>query len=208
MYFGCNAGYASLPLFIPTIIKEMGRWTSAQSNGLSAPPYAFCFLVIVTTAFVSDRLRLRGPFVAAAALLAAIGYLILATTTAVGARYFGLFLAVLIFVSVSQLLTWVGNTHATDSRRAAGLTVLATGGQCASVLGTNVFPPSEAPYYRRGMWVGFGMCLLTFFAALAQMGVLARDNRERDREYGRDRDTVHLNAHDGSDEEKRFRYVL
>lgn len=41
-YFGCNVCFASLPLFIPTIISEMGVFTQIQSNGLSAPPYSKC----------------------------------------------------------------------------------------------------------------------------------------------------------------------
>jgi hypothetical protein len=77
----------------------------------------------------------RGPFVTLFSLIAAVGYIILGTTTGVAVRYFGIFLAVLIFTSVAQLLVWVGNTHATDSRRAGGFAILATFGQCGPVLG-------------------------------------------------------------------------
>lgn len=134
-YFGCNVCFASLPLFIPTIISEMGAFTTIQSNGLSAPPYILCFISIVACAFISDRVGVRGPFVAGAALVAAIGYIILATQKTVAVRYFGFFLATIIFTSVALLLSWVANTHATDSKRAAGLAILATGGQCGPVLG-------------------------------------------------------------------------
>lgn len=51
MYFSCNVSFASLPLFLPTIISQMGTFTQIQSNGLSAPPYVFCFFVILA---VSD----------------------------------------------------------------------------------------------------------------------------------------------------------
>lgn len=30
MYFGCNVSFASLPLFLPTIISEMGEWESVE----------------------------------------------------------------------------------------------------------------------------------------------------------------------------------
>jgi hypothetical protein len=113
----------------------MGAFTTIQSNGLSAPPYLLCFFVICGTAWVSDRVGVRGPFVSLFSLIAAIGYIILGTTTGVAPRYFGIFLAVLIFTSVAQLLVWVGNTHATDSRRAGGFAILATFGQCGPVLG-------------------------------------------------------------------------
>lgn len=134
-YFGCNVCFASLPLFVPTIISQMGAFSTIQSNGLSAPPFFLCWIVICSVAWISDRIGVRGPIVALFGLVGATGYIILGTTTGVAPRYFALFLSVLIFVSVAHLLMWVGNNHATDSRRAAGLGILATMGQCGPVLG-------------------------------------------------------------------------
>ncbi|OAP61468.1 hypothetical protein AYL99_03671 [Fonsecaea erecta] len=208
MYFGCNVCFASLPLFVPTIISEMGAFSTIQSNGLSAPPYVFCFLAICGTAYVSDRVNLRGIFVTVPALIAAVGYIILGTTSGVGPRYFGLFLAVLIFVSVAMVLTWVGNTHATDSKRAVALAILATGGQCGPVLGTNIFPKSDAPYYRKGMWISCGACLIVVVTSLMQTGLLIQANRKRDKKYGRDRETVHLEEPGQFGDDKQFRYMV
>ena len=83
-----NVSFASLPLFLPTIIEEMGAWDDIQSNGLSAPPYLFCFFFILTMCWLSDRFAMRGPFVAFAGLIAGIGFMVNATVTAPGARYF------------------------------------------------------------------------------------------------------------------------
>lgn len=115
----------------------MGAFSSIQSNGLSAPPFLLCFVVICGVAWISDHVGVRGPFVAVFGLVGAAGYIILGTATGVAPRYFALFLSTLIFVSVAELLMWVGNNHATDSRRAAGLGILATMGQCGPVLGYN-----------------------------------------------------------------------
>jgi peptidoglycan/LPS O-acetylase OafA/YrhL len=186
----------------------MGSFSRIQSNGLSAPPYVLCWMAIVGTAFVSDRLQMRGIFVAGPALLAAVGYIILGTTSGTGPRYFALFLSVLIFVSVAMTLTWVGNTHATDSKRAVALAILATGGQCGPVLGTNIFPKSDAPYYRKGMWISCGACLLVVVTASMQMGLLHRANKKRDAKYGRDRETVHLEDPSEYGNDKQFRYVV
>lgn len=142
------------------------------------------------------------------ALVAAIGYILLGTSRTVAVRYFGLFLSVQIFISVAMVLTWVGNTHATDSKRAGALAILATGGQCGPVLGTNIFPKAEAPYYRKGMWVSCGACFLVFGLALVQMAVLVRANRKRDRKYGTERDWSHLDAGRGRGDDKRFRYAI
>ncbi|RFU23683.1 hypothetical protein B7463_g12656, partial [Scytalidium lignicola] len=207
-YFGANVCFASLPLFIPTIISEMGAFTEIQSNGLSAPPYVLCFISIVVCAFLSDRVGVRGPFIAGAALVGAIGYIVLATQDTVGVRYFGFFLATIIFTSVALLLSWVANTHATDSKRAAGLAILATGGQCGPVLGTNIFPPSEAPFYRKGMWISCGACLLVFFLASLQSYLLWRENKKRDAKYGKERDTTYIPVQGELGNDKYFRYII
>lgn len=207
-YFGCNVCFASLPLFVPTIISEMGSFSTIQSNGLSAPPYVLCWMAIVGISFLSDRVQMRGIFVVCPALVAGVGYIILGTTSTTGPRYFALFLAVLIFVSVAMLLIWVANTHATDSKRAVGLSILATFGQCGPVLGTNIFPKSEAPYYRKGMWISCGACFLVVITGLLQMALLHRANKKRDKKYGRDRETVHLETPTEFGNDKQFRYVV
>jgi hypothetical protein len=138
--FHSNVSFASLPLFVPTIISEMGAFTRIQSQGLSAPPYILCFLTILAFCWLSDKFQMRGPFCALAATLAGVGFIINATTTTTGPRYFSIFLSVEIFASVALLLAWVSNIHATESRRAGGYTVLATVGQCGPLLG-------ESPSY-------------------------------------------------------------
>jgi MFS family permease len=208
IYFCINVCFASLPLFVPTIISEMGAFSAIQSNGLSAPPYLLCWIMIVAIAYISDRINIRGPFVAGPGLVAAIGYILLATSKTVAVRYFGLFLATQIFISVAMTLTWVGNTHATDSKRAGALAILATFGQCGPVLGTNIFPSSDEPYYRKGMWISCGACIMVFVLACVQMILLWRANKKRDRKYGADRDFEHLDAGSGMGFDKRFKYVI
>ena len=114
----------------------MGTWTDAQSNGLSAPPYAFAFFFIITWCYLSDRFKMRGPFCGSAALIAGIGFIINGASTSTGARYASTFLSVLIFTSVPLLLAWTANVHATESKRGGGYVVLATLGQCGPLLGT------------------------------------------------------------------------
>ena len=46
MYFSCNVSFASLPVFLPTVVQEMG-FTSVTAQGLSAPPYFLSFLVTI-----------------------------------------------------------------------------------------------------------------------------------------------------------------
>lgn len=138
IYFSCNVSFASLPLFVPTIISGLGTFTKIQSNGLSAPPYVLCFFMIILLTWLSDRYKMRGPFAIFASLVAAIGFIIQATAKGTAARYIGVFLAVQVFCCVAITLAWVSNIHSTESKRAGGMVILATIGQCGPLLGTNV----------------------------------------------------------------------
>jgi MFS family permease len=212
MYFGCNVSFAALPVFLPTIISEMGGFTTLQSNGLSAPPYVLCFLAIIGSAFLSDRLRMRGPFVYGMAFIAAIGFLIMAVATKTAVRYFAIFLCVLIFVSVAIILAWVANYSATDSKRAGGLWILQTIGQCGPLLGTNVFPAEDAPYYRKGMWICCGFCFLVAALGAALSFLLWRENKRRDRVYGKGTGVSafdeNVDAEADGNRSPAFRYVI
>jgi hypothetical protein len=48
MYFSCNVAFSSLPVFLPTILKEMG-FSAVNAQGLTAPPFFLSFLVTLIT---------------------------------------------------------------------------------------------------------------------------------------------------------------
>jgi len=205
MYFGCNVSFASLPLFVPTIIGEIGTFSRIQANGLSAPPYLLTFILIIVISFVSDSVRLRGPFVCFFGVVAAIGFLLLATTEAAAPRYLGVYLAITIFVSVAISIPWVSNTHNTESKRAGGFAIFATFGQAGPLLGTNLFPADEGPYYRKGSWVSFSFCLLVAVTSAVFSLLLYLENKKLDKRAARveEGDTVEEEA-----SSQKFRYVI
>ena len=55
LYFMAGALLYSLATFSPTIIKELGTWSTAQSQLLTVPPYAAAFITTVASAYISDR---------------------------------------------------------------------------------------------------------------------------------------------------------
>lgn len=115
--------FASLPLFVPSIIAEIGVFSNTQANGLSAPPYLLCFFVILAVNFTADKMGIRGPFISFFGLVAAAGFILLAVSENPAARYIGVYLAILIFVSVSLMMSWVSTMHSTESKRTGGWTV-------------------------------------------------------------------------------------
>lgn len=123
---------------------------------------------------------MRGPFLVLTSTIAAVGFIINATTETSAPRYASTFLSVLIFATVALSLAWTANINASDSRRGGAYVVMYTIGQCGPVLGTNVFPSSEEPLYRKGMWISAGMCLMVATVSVALSCLLAWENKKMD----------------------------
>jgi len=220
MYFSCNVSFSSLPVFLPTILSEMG-FTPIESQGLSAPPYFLSFLLVIATTYVADRTQQRGITIMIMSIIGAIGYILLATTEKTGPRYTGVFFAAAgIFPCIGNILPWVLNNQGSDTKRGTGIAILNLVGQCGPLLGTRVYPSKDSPYYRLGMWVCAGFMLFNFVLAFGLRALLIWENKKLDRKYGAvgrvDRDGKVADGISGSglagvgdeNDGPRFRYVL
>ena len=107
MYFGCNVSHASLPLFLPTILRDMG-FTAINAQGLSAPPYFLGFLLSILTTYIADKTQQRGLMLIVTGIVGAVGFVVLATVESVGVRYFAIYLAIAgVFPTLPNIQAWV-----------------------------------------------------------------------------------------------------
>ncbi|KAK8113475.1 MFS transporter [Apiospora sp. TS-2023a] len=167
MYFSCNVSYASLPVFVPTILNQMG-FSGVTAQGLSAPPFFLSACITILTTWIADRTRQRGLIIMAWRR---------------GTR--GVFLAAAgVFPAIGNILPWVMNNQGSDSRRGAGMVMLNAIGQCGPLLGTNIFPTREKPYYVKGQSVCAAFMFFTALLALTLRLLLQYENRKLDRRYG------------------------
>ncbi|KAI6715076.1 hypothetical protein JHW43_002442 [Diplocarpon mali] len=208
MYFSCNVSFSSLPVFLPTILKEMG-FTKINAQGLSAPPYFLAFLLVILTTWSADKTRQRGLTIVCLSLVGATGYIMLAAGTSTAVRYAGVFVAAAgIFPSIGNILPWVLNNQGSDTRRGTGIALLNIVGQCGPLLGTRLYPQSEKPYYRKGMWVCAAFMLFNGALALGLRFLLVWENGKLDEKYGAVSDTAG-DAWEGEENSgPRFRYIL
>ncbi|KAL9060918.1 MAG: hypothetical protein Q9162_000362 [Coniocarpon cinnabarinum] len=212
MYFGANVSYASLPLFLPTILTEMG-YSAIDSQGLSAPPYFVSFLLALITTYAADRTQQRALFLVASATLGGVGYVILATVNTVGVRYFAVYLAAAgVFPTIPNILAWTTNNQGSDTRRGSALVLINVVGQCGPILGTNIFESTDAPRYVRGMSVCAAFMFFTAVIALIQRTLLIWENKNLDNKYGqpvvRTTKNVDLSEIAAEDYGPQFRYAL
>lgn len=106
MYFSANVSYASLPVFLPTILANMG-YSNINAQGLSAPPYFVAFLFAIITTFIADRTQQRALVLVVTSIVGGVGYIVLATVTTVGVRYFAVYLAAAgVFSTIPNILAW------------------------------------------------------------------------------------------------------
>jgi hypothetical protein len=220
MYFSCNVSFSSLPVFLPTILSEMG-FSPIDAQGLSAPPYFISFLLVIASTYIADRTQQRGITIIILSLIGSVGYILLATTKATGPRYTGVFLAAAgVFPCIGNILPWVLNNQGSDTKRGTGIAILNLVGQCGPLLGTRVYPAQDSPYYRLGMWVCAGFMLLNGVLAFGLRCLLVWENKLLDRKYGTvgriGGDGKHADGEEGGglagvgdeNDGPRFRYVL
>ncbi|KAF7531385.1 hypothetical protein G7054_g8918 [Neopestalotiopsis clavispora] len=207
MYFCGNVSYSTLPVFLPTIIQEMG-YTSINAQGLSAPPSFAAFLFALITTWIADKTQQRCLVIVASSIVGGIGFIILACVDTVGVRYFATFLASAgVFSAVPNVLGVTLNNQGSDSRRGWAVVLMNTIGQCGPFLGTNIFPTSQSPRYTEGMGICAAFMFFCAVLALAQRCLLSWENSKLDREFGPvAKDEKITRA--GEDYGSQFRYVL
>lgn len=145
IHFCCNYSFAGLSNFLPTIVKHMG-YTSINAQGVIAPVYLAAFLCCVAAAYTSDRWGKRGYIVSGFAAMGGVGYLLLTLVhNSNGVRYLGIWFAACgVFPALAINITWLLNNQGGDSRRGAGMALLAIIGQCSSFVSSSVFPDEDA----------------------------------------------------------------
>lgn len=93
LYMLTTTNSYSIAYFLPIILEKSMGFSVAKAQCLVAPPYAFAGVVMFVQAIYSDKWRLRGPIVAANALMGLLGLGLLGFLKDPAPRYFGVFLA-------------------------------------------------------------------------------------------------------------------
>ena len=164
------------------------NYSALASQALSAPPYFVAFLIVLVTAFLSDRSQNRSYYVVFPAILGALGYLSIAIGGMLRAdskwRYAGVYPAAAGFFSaITLILTWTINNQDSNSKRGTGVVMLNLLGQFGPLVGTRLYPDSDKPYYVKGMAV----CSVFMFLVSLQAWWLRRrliKENERWKEVG------------------------
>lgn len=163
-------------------------YSALQAQALSAPPYLVAFIVVLLTAYSSDRTRTRSPYLIAHSLISSLAYLAIAATgyfhdhlsteLHTFIRYICVYPAVAGFFSaITLIITWTMDNRVEKEGKGASIAILNIIGQCGPLLGTRLYPESDGPWYIRGMAVCSFFMVVVAILALVMRILLQRANR-------------------------------
>ncbi|PPQ69879.1 hypothetical protein CVT24_003214 [Panaeolus cyanescens] len=119
-YFGLIVSLYSYSLFLPTIVAGLG-YSGSQAQLHTVPPYVPAAVLTVVVAFLSDKLRWRGPFILICLPFAIIGYILAITAETNRVRYIAVFfMAVGVYPSGPSILAycmWENKARAAGKRQ-------------------------------------------------------------------------------------------
>jgi sugar phosphate permease len=106
--FGADAVLYGYSTFLPTIIKGLGKWTTAQSQALTVPCYAVGAICYLLVARLSDHQQRRGLYATIFGVICVVGYGILISKSSPGVHFFGCFVvAAGLYAIVGIPLSWL-----------------------------------------------------------------------------------------------------
>jgi drug/metabolite transporter (DMT)-like permease len=169
---------------MPTILVALG-YTSIRAQLYTVPVYAVATFVSIFMSWLSDKLRRRGLFISAGALIALTGYAMLANLDHQRhpqTKYAAVYIAAIgIFFIGTTVLAWCLNNVANSGRRAVSSAFVVAMGNFGSVIATWAYLPTDAPRYKTGHYINLGAEALVCILGLTGIIYIRWENRVRDK---------------------------
>jgi len=164
--------------FLVIILAGFG-YGPRDSQLLSAPPYITAVIVGMISAYVSDKTRMRGPYILAGAVISATGSIILGYTSSTGPRYFGAFLAIIGCQSnIPAVMAWSQNNLRGYTSRAVASAITVGGGGIGGIIASVSFRSKDARNgYRPGLWTTVAAQIVILIVASTLMLYFRKENR-------------------------------
>ncbi|KAL3465085.1 major facilitator superfamily domain-containing protein [Aspergillus heterothallicus] len=187
IYWGNSICLYGFNYTVPTIIKNLG-YSSANAQLLTVPLYIFGMITTIICSILSDRAKIRWPFIVGPYIFSLLGFVGLLTIP--HPAYPGLTYGLLFLIPgggyppLLTCLAWLSNNTPEDWKRAISLAIVIGMGNLGGTVGSNLFPEGHAPHY----WMGYSLCLGFTAAAIGGTfvlkGMYERMNEEKRRVEG------------------------
>ena len=160
----------TVSFFLPSIVKSLG-FANANAQLMTVPPYIAAVFFSLITAYYSDKLNIRSPFIFGYQIILIIGYIMAICVdikTHPGVTYAAMFLIVIgSYSAFPGMISWLAINLEGPFKRSVGIGAHIAFGNMGSTFATNYFRAQDAPQYKLGygmsiMFVGLGMISLLF----------------------------------------------
>ncbi|KUI71831.1 hypothetical protein VM1G_07601 [Cytospora mali] len=179
--FGSDTMLYGYSTFLPTIIKGLGTWTSAQVQLLTIPCYFLGAVTYMTVAFLSDRFQRRGVFCVMCGVTSIVGYAILISDVPSGAHYFGCFLvATGLYVLVGIPLAWLPNNTPRYGKRTTANGLQLTIGNASGIMSSFIYPSAQGPRYIKGHAITLSLVGMSTLIYASMALYFKAQNKKRD----------------------------
>jgi MFS family permease len=132
--FGVNTILYGYSTFLPTIIRGLGRWSTAQVQALTVPCYALGAITYLMVAWCSDRYQRRTIWVVSLGAVSAAGYAILISPAPGGVKYLGCcIVGIGLYVIVGIPLAWLPINNPRYGKRTVATGLQTTIGNSAGI---------------------------------------------------------------------------
>ncbi|CAA7263266.1 unnamed protein product [Cyclocybe aegerita] len=176
-----NISFQGLSLFLPTVVRTLGTFTTVEAQLRTVPPYLLGAIWAVGTCWVSFRMRQRWLPILWSVAPMVVGYSISVATKNPAARYVACFLNVGAGAPIGPLLlTWATDNSAPDTMRAMSTALVPGIGQIGSIIAVWTYVPRDAPDYRRGNSLNLATTCTTFLFIFLQGLYIMWENKHRD----------------------------
>lgn len=102
---------------------------------------------------------------------------------------------------------WAANNFGNETKRAIGVGLYTAIGNCGSIAGSFFYPDTDAPVFRKGHYLSFGMSLAALIFALTNSMLLRTVNRRRDQKHGKPVPGLAIDVSDDADNLPMWRFI-
>lgn len=170
----------SIVYFLPTIVKALGYGT-IQTQLHSVPPFAATLGFVVIISYLSDRWRVRSPFIFFGLVLLIAGLSILISVHGAAhfsAEYAGICLTAMGSFGVGGIMVcWYIMNLRGHVERSIGSAWIICFGNCGGIVATFIFLSKDKPYYHSGYSICLSMGALCAACSALYLFIIWRERK-------------------------------
>ncbi|CCE61612.1 hypothetical protein TPHA_0A05380 [Tetrapisispora phaffii CBS 4417] len=177
--FGIDLTTFGLTVFLPIIITSLG-FTNVRAQLMTVPVYFLTAIVFFICANLSDRYKLRSPFIIGACITTSIGLIIVLASTNNAVRYFGVYILCMgIYVNAATNCLWLSGNNGNYYKRATALGFNLFLGSGSGLVSGQIFVAKDKPRYIKGLSICLAFQILSILMTFIQFLLYRKENQKK-----------------------------